>query len=335
MLFKKLFCEQVGKFIGFQSKNQQCSLIRSLALAISPDDMTAYLSSGMFASTYKLSISDKQFDEVVKARETLASAFALEESYDLLVGNYVEVEQEVLAATVNNSVRNLYGDDDFFELRSTINRRVINLLTATRLYIDQTPQWLKKCAAQPKVACAEFETRKHFHYDNIFSYRFLEALRNHVQHCGLAVHSVTHGRKWHELQDSHELELSLTPLAEKSHLCMDSKFKKKILDEMPEKVVLMHAIREYLECIGDIHTMCRGHVVEHVKASRQTFESLLSAYAVQDVPNFGIVAFRTDPCGREESVPLLLNWDDIRIKLVAQNSGMVVLSRKSITGRTK
>jgi hypothetical protein len=105
---------------------------------------------------------------------------------------------------------------------------------------------------------------------------------------------------------------------------------------MPKQVVLTLVIREYLQCIGDLHKLVRSHATERVKEARKTIEGHLSEYAKEsNGAIIGLTAFRTDSLGRNESVPLLLDWDDVRIKLVARNSGMVALGRHVVTGRAK
>ncbi|WP_300177840.1 hypothetical protein [Rhodoferax sp.] len=225
---------------------------------------------------------------------------------------------------------------DFFELRSTINRRVVNLLTATRLYLDQTPQRLSDCATAPEDARSEFRQRTRDHYDATFGYRFLEALRNHVQHCGLAVHRLSLNKKWIGEGEDRVLELSIQPFAEKRYLVTDGGFKKKMLDEMPDQVILTLLIRDYLQCIGNLHKLVRSHVTERVKEARQTIEGHLSEYSKENNGStIGLAAYRTDSHGRKVSVPLMLDWDDVRIKLIARNSDMVALGRHVVTGRAK
>lgn len=296
--------------------------------------MSSYIRQNVRSRVPELPISDEQFEAIAQARLVLNAAFALEESYDLLIGNYVEVEQELLTASAKNAVRDLNEYQDFFELRSTVNRRVVNLLTATRLYIDQAPQRLSACATEPEKARSEFKQRTHDHYDATFGYRYLEALRNHVQHCGLAVHSLSINSKWIGEGDSRELELSIQPFSERRYLVADGGFKRNILDEMPEKVVLTLVIREYLQCIGDLHKLVRRCVAEKVKVARQTIQDHLSSYA-EIGPTIGLMAFRADSQGRRESVPLLLDWDDVRMKLVTRNSILVALGRHIVTGRAK
>jgi hypothetical protein len=298
--------------------------------------VTPYIQKNTTGNALKLPITEAQFNELVEARVVLAAAFALEESYDLLIGNYVEVEEELLSAAARNAVRDINEYQDFFELRSTINRRVVNLLTATRLYLDQAPQRLADCAANPDMARREFKQRTSEHYDKFFSYRFSEALRNHVQHCGLAVHRMRHVSKWIGEGSERAMEISVQPFAERRYLVSDGRFKKKILDEMPEEVVLTLAMREYLQCIGNLHILVRGHVADNVSRSRQLMDAHISRYATENAgATIGLTAFGFDSDGKVESLPLFLSWDDVREKLVSRNSGLVALGQHLVTGNAR
>lgn len=225
--------------------------------------MNTYLRQHVIGPAPEVPISDAQFEAAKSARVVLTAAFALEESFDLLIGNYIEVEQELLTAAAANAARSTNTYEDFFELRSTVNRRVVNLLTAGRLYLDQAPQHLAKCAQDATTARADFKKRTNDHYDASFAYRFLEALRNHVQHCGLAVHRLSINRAG----ETRELELSIQPFAEKRYLAEDAQFKRRVLVETPDQVVLTKVIREYLQCLGDVHNLVRSHVAVNVEAA--------------------------------------------------------------------
>jgi len=132
-------------------------------------------------------ITDEEALEAHRAYRALQAAFALEETYDLLVSNFLELDQEALCAA-SNYVDRTY--EEFFEERARANRRIVNLLTAARLYLDHAPQRLSECASNPEDANGEFKKSAARQFDSNFSYRFMEALRNHVQHSSLAVHVV-------------------------------------------------------------------------------------------------------------------------------------------------
>ena len=295
--------------------------------------MTSYFCQSIISGSPVVTISEDQFAALKVAKEVLTAAFALEESYDLLVGNYVEMEQELLAAAAENIVRNMRGYQDAFKVRSTINRRVANLLTATRLYFDQVPQYLGRSAKDPEAVLEAFRTQTNNHHSTSFAYRFCEALRNHVQHRGLAVHIFGIGKKKFGNDNYRGIESSIQLSCEKRYLIADKAFKKQILDDMPEKIDLTQVIRTYLECIGNLHMFVRTCVADNANAARQTIHQHLSAYADTNAgKNIGLMAFSdTDPAG----VPLLLEWDDVRLELISRNSTLEALSRRFVTGRIR
>ncbi len=296
--------------------------------------MTPYIQQNIIGNAPQLPISEQEFEALAEARTVLNAVFELEESYDLLIGNYIEVEKELLTAAASNAVQQLTEYSDFFELRSTVNRRVVNLLTATRLYLDQTPQRLANCAVDPARARKEFEQRTNQNYDKSFNYRFLEALRNHVQHCGLAVHSIKSTNEWIRDSGKEEMEISVQPFSEKLYCSADGKFKKLVLAEMPEKVSLMLAIREYLQHIGDLHMLVRSHVNDRAQKSRQLISEQISKYATENRGvTTGLTAFRLNAHKQKESLPLFLDWDDVRLRLVSRNKSMAALGRGVVTGR--
>jgi hypothetical protein len=283
----------------------------------------------------ELPISEDEFQAIKTARAVLSAAFALEESYDLLISNYVELEQELLLAAAETLARDRHAYDSFFDLRATINRRAVNLLTASRLYLDQAPQYLGACASTPETAKSELKKRLSAHYDSSYSYRLLEALRNHVQHCGLAVHKLSIGSRWTGDPSSSVLEASVLPFAVRRHLAEDNQFKKTVLLETPEEVNLMGCIREYLQCLGDIHKHLRSIVASAAENARTLLQSHISQHSVASSGQvLGLAAVRSDPATENQTVSLLLDWDDVRLQLIKRNRTLANLSRHVVTGRT-
>ena len=88
-------------------------------------------------------LTEGEFQSLKHAKNCLNAAMALEENFDLLINNYRDLELEAISASVNDMTTGMPDYDDFFEVRTRLNRRVINLLSATRMYMDQCPQLLK------------------------------------------------------------------------------------------------------------------------------------------------------------------------------------------------
>jgi hypothetical protein len=279
----------------------------------------------------ELPLDEKEFNDLKQAKVCLNAALALEENYDLLLGNYRELELEVISAAVTEMTATSHEYEDFFEIRTAINRRVVNLLSATRMYLDQYPQSLKKIGVNSetaKAACAKA-------YDDFFEYRFMEALRNHAQHEGLAVHGVTMGGRWLPPHEPKQLQFSIVPYASRAAL-EDSDFKKKVLAECPDKVPLIPAARIHVGGISSAHKKVRDLVAPVVSKARHFVEAAIARHEAEARKRYtGIAAIAKENGVVVEKIPLFLEWDDVRHKLLKRNHPVENLAKRFVTNQAE
>lgn len=280
----------------------------------------------------RLSISEETYADIKAARGILTAAFSLEESYDLVLANYRELEISALRASVDEMTGWRSSYEDFFNTRSELNRRALNLLSATRLYLDQYRQRLSQVGVD---AGALEERRKTIHSD-FFEYRFMEALRNHVQHAGLAVHGVEVNSSWKPKRQWDRLEFRVTPYAMKASLELDPKFKKSVLAECPEKVPIIPAARKYVEGISVIHAEARKLVDPIANRARSKIEAAIAQHEHEAKQRYvGLAAVAEEAGQVVEKVPVLLDWDDVRIKLNEQNRALTNLSQRHVSSQSQ
>ncbi len=295
--------------------------------------MNLVLCLAVLESTPEIPITEEQYQAAKKSRTALNAAFALEETYDLLIANFLELEQEALCAAASSVVRDIHSYEDLFEVRSTSNRKIVNLLSAARLYLDHAPQHLADCAHDVELSRKLFKQATAEQYDAQFSYRFMEALRNHVQHSGLAVHVVRHASRWTGVEPATVLETRLELVTEKKFLLEDYQFHKKTLAEMPEDVEIIQASREYLQGLGQVHTQVRALLDQVAPDARQTLQQLIDIYAaLNNGRTLGLSVVQIDGEERKPILPIFLNWDDVRLKLRTRNSTLRNLGRRVATG---
>lgn len=96
------------------------------------------------------------------------------------MSNFLELNQEALSAAARYVVQDSRTHEEFFEERTRANRRIVNLLTAARIYLDHAPQLLAECACNPEDAKEEFKKAAASQFNSRLSYRFMEAFCNHV-----------------------------------------------------------------------------------------------------------------------------------------------------------
>ena len=76
-------------------------------------------------------------------------------------------------------------------LKRDINRTLSNFLHAVRAFLDQSKRHLVDRYGKDSPQVKDFEATVHKEYDDSFSYRLLDQLRNYTQHVGEAIENVS------------------------------------------------------------------------------------------------------------------------------------------------
>lgn len=282
----------------------------------------------------EIEIDESEFCALLAAQSTLRAVLSVEELYEFVVANYLAVESQLINTSVTDTVRATLTYSEIFSVRSALNLSVVNLLTSTRMYLDQLPKNIADSLPSIPDAANLIRLKASNEYDQYFEYRFMEAMRNHVQHCGTPIHHFTQGRGWTSFDDNGELEFTIDILAQRSVLQGDEKFKKIILAEMPDSMSLKAAIRRYVESLSAIHEAGRNLTGEAATYARRKVEEARTRYSeLHDGSLVGLAAMEIDGDRVLSKVPLLLEWDDVRVELQRRNKQLINLSRRFATGR--
>ena len=287
-----------------------------------------YLQPALLAPPPPLRITKKEFEALVDARKKLIAGVPIEENFDLLIGNYLELEQTALSLAAFDMVRRRESYQDFFEVRADLNRRAVNLLTTARLYVDQIQQMVSDCGHEKQPIKALLSDQ----YDGSFEYRFMEALRNHVQHKGSAVHSISLGGRWLPKGRLEMQEYTVTAYTLRAELAKDSKFKKSVFSECPEKIDFLHASRVYVESLGDVQKLVRQTVAPTLKEARASVEAAIRRYKKHTKSHsVGLTAYYSVKGKVEKQVPVFIEWEDVRAKLEIRNGALTNLRRRFVS----
>ena len=284
-----------------------------------------------------LTIDSQRFLLLKASRDILAESLEVEEEYEMMISNYIDLEKESLNISISYMVRNCLGYVDSFDARLALNRRLMNLLTSVRLYIDRLAAHCCACLPEERGIKERVELLRSTEYDKNFDYRFMEALRNYIQHYGAPVHQVMFGGRWTTLDNINSLlEFSLSFSANRKIIASDRNFKKQVLDEMPDKVNLISALRGYIEALSSIHSNVRQMISKSVDEARSLIQTAINDYrAVYKKDLVALSAYVFDEKTKIDEIPLFLYWDDIRIHLQKRNNQLVNLKKRYVTGRSK
>jgi len=289
--------------------------------------MDYYLQPDFLSPSPPLEITFEEYSELAKSSITLTAAFSLEENYDLLVGNYLELENSILSLSTSTMLRQRRDYADMFELTAEMNRRAVNFLSSARLFVDQVRQRVGACNSDPE----EIKKRLNVEYEQSFEYRFMEALRNHVQHSGSAIHELSPLASWWPQHKKFKRIFTLEIHTRKSFLALDPKFKNSVLEECSEKVDFMQAARKYLKSLSSVQDFSRSNIKDNVEKARSNFEGAIKNYMdFSGAPSLGLAAFHGKEGKRENKIPILLEWDDVRVKLAQRNRPLISLDNTII-----
>jgi len=284
----------------------------------------------------EINLKKSQYDSIKRAREVLSNGLEMEAKYEILISNYLEFEKEILEHAAQSMVRKLYDYEDFFQARMSFNRRLVNLLTAARLYVDQLYRHVKAVIPDMPTVKVDIKTLFSKEYDKKLEYRFMEALRNYVQHRGIPVHWIKYNSSSDDSGEERQLIYSMELASLKEYLQEDDDFKKNVLSEIPDKIDLIMATRVYIEGISKVHCAARKLVEQSLKESRSIIDNAQASYQKIYRDKFvGLHAICLKKNKVEDSVPLLLDWDDVRLKLTKRNLELVNLRNRYVTGKVK
>ena len=216
-------------------------------------------------------LTPDEYARIRLAKRQLIVFLGIEEKFDLLLENYAEYERCLYELAFH---RLLYRDLDWVSAqgdRQLVNRRLSNLLSAARLYLDQIGHDLAILydADVEVVTAVKDESKKQ--YDTKLGYRVMEALRNYAQHRSLPVHGLSYPARVEEpLTAQAKTRYGVVPFLNTVELEQDESIKQRIIDELRKKspqIPLTPLVREYVEGLGAVHEMFRTQTKTDVESA--------------------------------------------------------------------
>ncbi|MGH8493742.1 MAG: hypothetical protein ACRERR_11670 [Moraxellaceae bacterium] len=289
--------------------------------------MKYILRSRLLVNTHEETIDISLFNTIKHSRKVLTSAFQIEEIFDNLISNYLEVETRCLELTARRLVRQAVGYREGNEALSAINLVFVNYLSTARAYVDKIGSAASRCFPEAERPATKERVKALLaeQCDAAFGYRFMEALRNHVQHNGSALHTLSQGSRRMKVDQSEMLNESfLEPLCNKGILVERGGFKAAVLAECPDQVNLLEAARVHVRALSHIHRIVRdltSEVITEAVAQIKAGQQLLEGKVTGSLDSTEAASVQQDGDGGE-TVPLLLNWEEVRSWLAQRNSGI-------------
>jgi len=212
-------------------------------------------------------LGKERFEAIPAATKSLLIVMGIEQKWDLLLENYADYERELLNISLESS---LFPERAYERKRDhgqAVNRRLANLLTAARLYVDQTERDLAYVhGSAPSHIPDLIKQKRSQEYNARLGYRVMESLRNYMQHRGMPLRAILYSTSWND--DHTKLRFSVIPMLDVTGLADDQKFKRSVLQELRSKkteIPITNLVREYIEGLGVAHQALRAALSDNVK----------------------------------------------------------------------
>lgn len=286
------------------------------------------LRSCYLENTHKEPIDSQQFQMIKRSRRILTAAFEIEDIFDNLISNYIEVETRCLELTTRRLARLPIGYREGNEALASINLAFVNYLSTARAYVDKVAAATSRCFEESRKKEVKKSVKELLseQYDAKFGYRFMEALRNHVQHSGSALHTLSQGSRPVHADGQHGacFEYFLLPLCNKSNLADRGDFKAAVLNECPDVVNLLECIRFHAHGLSSVQRAVREIIsttVSDAATCMREGQAALEEKVSGSLDGTEAISINQDD-EVEEKVPMLLQWEDVRGWLIQRNQGI-------------
>lgn len=232
-----------------------------------------------------INITEVEYTTAISHIKNIIHAFELEEKFDILVGNYEELEAELLRLTVEKSIHKRSSWHDGAHNRRLLNRRLNNLLSSCRMYLDHLRHGISSIFGSNSNQFANINHTIDEQYNGSFSYRLIEVLRNYTQHRRLPIDIERTTFIPTEYGEDKQVACVLTPQLTKANLLDDREIKAKFrpeLEAQPDRIDLKLHLRNYVQSLWSIHLRVRETLGSDFDNWEETVESLIHRYQEKD-----------------------------------------------------
>jgi len=302
-----------------------------------PRRVLHYALTALAGASTPVDIPEGRYEATVEAKSSLLECLFIEEKFDLLIENYLELEKTLLECALGYLAAPLLDNRRADGDRALFNRRLLNLLSSARTYADQVrdqhiPSLLPGAAAAAVKAAFSKE------YDDRIGYRAMDALRNHALHFDAPVHLVNYPSKRVEKGSATALAFSVDPCLRTEDLRRNPKFKRTVLKELEARgqtVNLKPLVRQYVEGLWVVHAQVRELVAPRILEWETVLERAKSTFLLggnDERSAFLLAASKLREDGTcETSTSLSDKFNEYRRFLEAKNGRLDSLSLRYVT----
>lgn len=282
-----------------------------------------------------IDISAEEFEAIKVAREQLRVFGTFTENYRIVLESYHRLETVKHEIELNNLLYGFGFYGGLLDIRVALNSAIMAYLATARYFLDSGDKMLTKLIGAQ--AFAAFEAFRANIYDTQKEYKFVEGLRNYVQHRAVPVdnmkfYNFVEDTKNHETSD---IVTAVSLLVNRDSLQNDEKFKKGALVNMPDAIDIIQCTRVHMGGMWALHDYIISNHGALAATARKVISDQIDRFQKEvggSVVGLHAVAYSD---GKEitEQAPVLLKWDDARLDALKKIGNLKNLHKWYISGK--
>jgi hypothetical protein len=231
-------------------------------------------------------INYELYRSISQAIETQWEALYHEQKFDFVVENYLEFEEAILGVGLERMVDRGDRFCDHQRHAALFNRRIMNLLTTFKSYVDSVPQHFNRIfsrdEAVTKAALAAFSEA----YDSRIGYWIIPKLRNYIQHQGFPVHAMSYSYDRAGSGDDGQSEslrntVDLFITRDELSKGVERKDWLEEISRMNDKIDLKFVVRDFMEGLTEAHMKNRVRLRDRVEWAASTIKVAQEDYIAE------------------------------------------------------
>lgn len=289
-----------------------------------PDDAIDYIAAAPDGSPVKyclglgvispcpfIEISAEEFRSIKQAMTNVFILLDTEEKFGMVIENYLDYQREILNCALTDTAWQYWEWSDLRRAKALVNRRLANLLTLARLYLDHIRHDVGAIYGGSGDELTRIIEATKVQYDSRLGYRVMEAVRNLLQHRSFPIAKIYWSTKEERRKETTLFHNRFSAHMSVSELVQDGQLKRSVLDELArsgrEEIDVGPLIREYVEGLSFVHHEFRRATEADIVPWQSVIDAALDRYAGVCGPDAKpVVAFALgDEETTEDEVPVV------------------------------
>lgn len=282
----------------------------------------------------RIDVSEAGAGAVNASLDATFGLIAFEELWDAVVQNFADLERDLLVRGIDDMLFGDRGWDYYQDLRTLFGRRLSNMLSSCRAYIDLAPRELRRVEGGDDLP-EEFKRLKSAAYDAHFSYRLMEALRNYTQHYGSPVTSTHMDARRIQQPAGDQFRYVTAASMDAATLCADPRLKGALRKELAGmgKLEVNKFAREYIEQLAKVHLSVRAMTIARFDTDKARIADAIDRVnAASGDSDFGAYMVRREGDQEQSRRALMIEPFDRLHTLRHRNGSLQNLALRYVSG---